>query len=44
VNASASVAVGEEEGNPYIGWLVGLALSGLVIVIGAGLWIHYHGL
>lgn len=29
---------------PYVGWAVGLALIVLVIAIGAGLWIHYHGL
>jgi hypothetical protein len=44
MHGSTQVVSGDEGGNPYLGWLVSLLLIALVVAIGAGLWIHYHGL
>jgi hypothetical protein len=43
--ASASTgSAHDEEGSALVGWLAGVGLILLTILIGAGLWIHFHGL
>jgi hypothetical protein len=37
-----SFAVAEPR-NPNLGWYIGLALTGIILLIGAGVWIHVHG-
>ena len=44
MSAAPTVGPLDEEGNPYAGWLASLLLVALVLVIGAALWFHYHGL
>jgi hypothetical protein len=44
MSASTSLGTGDEEGNPYAGWIASLLLVVVVLAIGAALWFHYHGL
>jgi hypothetical protein len=43
MDGAVVVSSGDEEGNPYVGWIASLALIALVLAVGSVLWIHYHG-
>lgn len=43
VGSARSAGTGDSRWDLYKGWLVGLLIIVLVLSVGAGFWLHYHG-